>query len=133
MATHPEQLRMADDEDQLPESQIGRAQWLADELVLCGHEEISAMDILDALASIGLKLMPDMEGTSSHEYMCAHKSVVRSPKADLNYRYWPMSRSNYMEFLNFGVSLMNRGGRLGPNNSFDWCESNVKDQISGGT
>jgi hypothetical protein len=35
---------MADDEDQLPESQIGRAQWLADELVLCGHEEISAME-----------------------------------------------------------------------------------------
>ena len=84
MATHPERLKMADDEDQLPESQIGRAQWLADELVLCGHEEISAMDILDALASIGLKLMPDLEGSSSHEYMSAHKSVIRSPKADLN-------------------------------------------------
>ena len=36
------------------------------------------------LASIGLKLMPDMEGTSSHGYMSAHKSVIRSPKADLN-------------------------------------------------
>ena len=84
VGTHPERPRVADDEDQLPESQIGRAQWLADELVLCGHEEITAMDILDALAIIGLKLMPDLEGTSSHEYMSAHKSVIRSPKADLN-------------------------------------------------
>ena len=75
---------MADDEDQLPESQLGRAQWLVDELALCGHEDISAIDLLDALATIGLKLMPDTEGVSSHEYMGAHKSVIRSPKADLN-------------------------------------------------
>lgn len=51
---------------------------------MCGHEDINAMDILDALATIGLKLMPDTEGVSSHEYMGAHKSVIRSPKADLN-------------------------------------------------
>lgn len=75
---------MADDETGLPESQVGRAQWLADELALCGHEEITAIDILDALASVGLKLMPDMEGDSSQEYMDAHKSVIRSAKADLN-------------------------------------------------
>lgn len=55
--------------DQVPDSQIGRAQWLADELALCGHEVISAIDILDALASVGLKLMPDADGVSSHEYM----------------------------------------------------------------
>ena len=75
---------MAEYEDQLPESQIGRAQWLADELAMCGHEDITAIDLLDALATIGLKLMPDAEGVRSHEYMGAHKSVIRSPKADLN-------------------------------------------------
>lgn len=75
---------MADDQDQLPASQIGRAQWLADELALCGHEEVTAIDILDALASVGLKLVPDAEGVSSHEYLGAHKSVIRSAKADLN-------------------------------------------------
>ena len=75
---------MADSDDGLPESQLGCAQWLADELALCGHEDIDAVDILDALASIGLKLMPDTDGLSSHEYMGAHKSVLRSPKADLN-------------------------------------------------
>lgn len=68
----------------LPESQLGRAQWLADDLVLCGHDDISALDLLDALASVGLKLVPDNEGLSSHDYMGAHKSVIRSPKADLN-------------------------------------------------
>lgn len=75
---------MADPVDGLPESQLGRAQWLADVLALCGHEDIAAIDILDALASIGLKLIPDADGLSSHEYMGAHKSVIRSPKADLN-------------------------------------------------
>ena len=75
---------MADSDDGLPESQLGRAQWLADELALCGHEDIDAVDIVDALATIGLKLMPDTDGLSSHEYMGAHKSVLRSPKADLN-------------------------------------------------
>ena len=75
---------MTDDKDGLPESQLGRAQWLADELVSCGHEDVTAMDLLDCLAIIGLKLMPDTEGVSSHEYLSAHKSVIRSPKADLN-------------------------------------------------
>lgn len=70
----PNDWRMADNDDGLPDSQIGRAQWLADELALCGHEDITAIDILDALASIGMKLVPDMDGLSSHEYMSAHKS-----------------------------------------------------------
>jgi hypothetical protein len=74
----------ADKESHLPESQLGRAQWLADELALCGHQDITAMDLLDALASVGLKLVPDLEGMSSHEYMGAHKSVIRSAKADQN-------------------------------------------------
>ena len=42
------------------------------------------MDLLDALASVGLKLVPDLEGMSSHEYMGAHKYVIRSAKADQN-------------------------------------------------
>ncbi|MCW5871840.1 MAG: hypothetical protein KIS61_31605 [Candidatus Eremiobacteraeota bacterium] len=42
---------MAEIDDGLPESQIGRAQWLADELALCGHDDISALDLLDALAT----------------------------------------------------------------------------------
>ena len=75
---------MAEQDDQIPETQIGRAQWLADELALCGHEDITAIDILDALASVGLKLVPDADGVSSHEYMGAHKSVIRSAKAELN-------------------------------------------------
>lgn len=61
-----------------------RAQWLADELALCGYEDITAIEVLDALACAGLKLMPDREGVSSHEYMGAHKSVIRSAKAELN-------------------------------------------------
>lgn len=75
---------MADDDNQLPESQIGRAQWLANGLALCGHEDITAMDLLDALSSVGVKLLPDVEGISSHEYIGAHKSMIRSPKADQN-------------------------------------------------
>lgn len=71
---------MAEYDDGLPESQLGRAQWLADNLALCGHEDITAIDLLDALASVGLKLVPDTEGISSREYMGAHKSVIRSPK-----------------------------------------------------
>ena len=74
----------ADNEGRLPESQLGRAQWLADELSLCGHEDITAIDVLDALASVGLKLVPDGDGISSHEYLGAHKSVSRSAKADQN-------------------------------------------------
>lgn len=79
-----EKARMPDQQDGLPESQLGRAQWLADELAMCGHDEITAMDLLDALACIGLKLVPDTDGLSSHEYITGHRSVIRSPKADLN-------------------------------------------------
>ncbi len=53
-------------------------------LPLCGHEDITSIDIPDELASVGLKLMPDAEGASSHEYLGAHKSVIRSAKAELN-------------------------------------------------
>ena len=77
-------MMAAENDEQLPESQLGRAQWLAEELALCGHDEVTAIDLLDALACIGLKLVPDTEGISSHEYMSGHKSVIRSPKADLN-------------------------------------------------
>lgn len=54
-----------------PEARIARVQWLGALL-------------LDALATIGLKLVPYTEGTSCHDYISALKSVIRSPKADLN-------------------------------------------------
>jgi hypothetical protein len=75
---------MAEHDNQIPETQMERAQWLADELALCGWDEITAIEILDALACAGLKLMPDKEGVSSQEYIRGHKSVIRSAKADLN-------------------------------------------------
>lgn len=75
---------MAEHEDRIPETQMERAQLLADELALCGWDEITAIEILDALACAGLKLMPDKEGVSSHEYIAGHRSVIRFAKADLN-------------------------------------------------
>lgn len=45
---------MAEIDDGLPEFQIGRAPSLADGFALCGQENISALDLLDALATIGL-------------------------------------------------------------------------------
>ena len=75
---------MAENDDRIPETQMERAQWLADELALCGYDEITGIEILDALACSGLKLIPDKEGVSSREYIGAHKSVLRSAKADLN-------------------------------------------------
>jgi hypothetical protein len=37
---------MPGNEEQLPESQLERAQWLADNLALCGYEDLTAIDIL---------------------------------------------------------------------------------------
>lgn len=73
-----------DDGFQLPESQFDRAEWLADELVACGHEDICGMDILDALASLGMKLEPDDKGLASLEYFGVHKAAARAAKADQN-------------------------------------------------
>ena len=67
---------MAEYDDGLPESQLGRAQWLADNLALCGHEDITAIDILDALASISLKLVPDTDGISCG---CQSPNSQKSP------------------------------------------------------
>lgn len=79
-----EVVPMDDVEGTLPESQLDRAEWLADELMDCGHDDIRGMDILDALASIGMKLVPDDEGLASREYLGVHKSAARSAKADQN-------------------------------------------------
>lgn len=67
-----------------PDSQLDRAEMLADELIACGHDDIRGMDILDALASIGMKLVPDDEGLAGEEYFGLHNAAARSAKAGLN-------------------------------------------------
>ena len=67
-----------------PESQLDRAEMLADELLACGHDDIRGMDILDALASIGMKLVPDDDGLAGEEYFGMHNAAARSAKAGLN-------------------------------------------------
>ena len=57
---------------------------LADELVACGHDDIRGMDILDALASIGMKLVLDEEGLAGEEYFGMQSAAARSAKAGLN-------------------------------------------------
>lgn len=49
-------------------SQADLAEKLADELVACGHESIFGMDILDALASSGLRLSVDDRGAAMEGY-----------------------------------------------------------------
>ena len=54
-------------EDVNPE--IEYAEELAEELMSCGHEDISSLDILDALASTGLKLTSVLGSESSDAYI----------------------------------------------------------------
>jgi hypothetical protein len=42
---------------------------LAQELMDCGHDYISALDMLDALASTGLKLVADTKGEATSAYV----------------------------------------------------------------
>lgn len=49
--------------------QILRAQELAQELVDCGHDDIRAADLLDALASIGLRLSTDSTDAAPRAYL----------------------------------------------------------------
>jgi hypothetical protein len=42
---------------------------LAQELMDCGHDDISTLDMLDALASTGLKLVADTKGESTSAYV----------------------------------------------------------------
>ena len=52
-------------------NQTKLADELAQELVDCGHEEISGWHILDAMASCGIKLVPDFSGDSSNAALLA--------------------------------------------------------------
>lgn len=54
------------------------------ELGRCAARMDGVEGLFGAEACAGLKLMPDKEGISSHEYIRGHKSVIRSAKADLN-------------------------------------------------
>jgi hypothetical protein len=47
-------------------------------------EDVASVDVLDALACLGLKLMPDSEGNSSNGYTSSHKSAIRSAKAEFD-------------------------------------------------
>jgi hypothetical protein len=42
---------------------------LAQELMDCGHDNISMLDMLDALASTGLKLVADTNGEATSAYV----------------------------------------------------------------
>jgi hypothetical protein len=48
--------------------QYDDANVLAKNLILCGHDDISDRDLLDCLASVGLKLAPDSEGVAFKAY-----------------------------------------------------------------
>ena len=42
---------------------------LVQELLDCGHDDISTLDMLDALASTGLKLVADTKGEATSAYV----------------------------------------------------------------
>jgi hypothetical protein len=52
------------------------AQQVAAELECCGHDDISALDLLDALSSTGLRLVPDPEGEASATYIESIRAMV---------------------------------------------------------
>lgn len=54
--------------EELPASQSERAGWVAEQLCPEGRE-IRGLDVLHALASLGLKLEPDENGLASLEYL----------------------------------------------------------------
>jgi hypothetical protein len=66
---------------EIPASQFKRA-----ELLLHYFEEadVTPIDLLDALASAGLKLVPDPDGECSGEYCGVLKAAIRADKAPLN-------------------------------------------------
>jgi len=65
----------------IPQSQFERAELL---LHFLDEAEVSPLDVLDALASAGLKLVPDAEGECSGEYYGVLKKAIRADKAPLN-------------------------------------------------
>lgn len=48
--------------------QITRAEDIADEMNLNGHDDVVGSDVLDALASVGYMLAPDDAGVSTLAY-----------------------------------------------------------------
>jgi hypothetical protein len=52
------------------------AQQVAAELECCGHDDISALDLMDALASTGLRLVPDREGEASAAYFESIRAMM---------------------------------------------------------
>jgi hypothetical protein len=69
------------DAPDVPESQFDRAELL---LHFLEEAEVSPLDVLDALASAGLKLVPDPNGECSGEYYGVLKKAIRADKAPLN-------------------------------------------------
>jgi hypothetical protein len=54
-----------------PLAQHAAAARLAEVLADSGHEELAPVDLLDALASVGLMLVPDADGVASGAYLHA--------------------------------------------------------------
>lgn len=66
---------------EIPRSQFERAELLLDFL---DETELSPLDLLDALASAGLKLVPDPEAECAGEYCNVLKSAIRADSAPFN-------------------------------------------------
>jgi len=69
------------DPTEIPRSQFERAELLLD---LLDETELSPLDLLDALASAGLKLVPDPEAECAGEYFSVLKSAIRADSAPFN-------------------------------------------------
>ena len=63
-------------EIQFETNQVELADLLVNELIACGHEDIKVLDILDAMASHGLALYPDMDGKASQAYLLELQSFM---------------------------------------------------------
>ena len=69
------------DAPEIPQSQFDRAELL---LHFLEEAEVSPLDMLDAMASAGLKLVLDPHGECSGEYYGVLKKAIRADKAPLN-------------------------------------------------
>lgn len=66
---------------EIPASQFERAELL---LHFLEEAEVTPIDLLDALACAGLKLVPDPDGECSGKYYGVLKAAIRADKAPLN-------------------------------------------------
>ena len=67
--------------DKIPDTQWQRAELL---LHFLEEAEVSPLDVLDALASAGMKLVADPDGECSGEYYGVLKTAIRADKAPQN-------------------------------------------------